>query len=129
MIYVLRKECMPAEFYRFTCQEENFLYLNGKNVLHPRTFDMVRPFIYQDKKIYDLVSLRRFKDILQCTYSIIYPDICCSTVRRRFDIKSSFQLLFKAYKDKERWSSLAKTPPIFLEKKMNNLNSNKNQSK
>ena len=36
MIYMLWKECIPAEFiYRIYC------YLNGKNVLYPKTSDMV----------------------------------------------------------------------------------------
>ena len=31
LIYMLWKECMPVEFYKFVCLEKNFLYL--KNVL------------------------------------------------------------------------------------------------
>ena len=36
MIYMLWKECIPAEFYKFICKEEHFLYLNGKNVLYQK---------------------------------------------------------------------------------------------
>ena len=103
MIYMLWKEGVPAGFYVFICQEENFLYLSGKNVLHPRTSDMVWSFISHDGKNYKLLrdNLCRLKDIFQYTYSIVYLDIYCSTERRGFDLKSSFQLVFKAYKDEK----------------------------
>ena len=29
------KKSMPAQFYKFICREENFIYLKGKNVLQP----------------------------------------------------------------------------------------------
>ena len=71
---MLWKECMLAEFYRVICQEETFLYLNGKNVLHPKTFDMVWLFISQDDKNFNLLrdNLCRFEYIFLCVYSIFY---------------------------------------------------------
>ena len=65
MIYVVWKECILTEFYRFIGQEENFLHLNGKNALYPKTSDMVCSFISQDNKNYNLLrdKLCRFKDI------------------------------------------------------------------
>ena len=33
VVYMLWKECMPPEFYKYICQDENFIYLNGNNVL------------------------------------------------------------------------------------------------
>ena len=33
MIYMIRKECIPAAFYKYICQEENFIYLNRKKRL------------------------------------------------------------------------------------------------
>ena len=32
MIYRLWKEYMPSDFYKYICKEENFVYLNGKNI-------------------------------------------------------------------------------------------------
>ena len=65
IIYVVWKECILTEFYRFIGQEENFLYLNGKNALYPKTSDMVCLFISQHNKNYNLLrdKLCRFKDI------------------------------------------------------------------
>ena len=30
MVYMLWKECVPLEFYKYISSEENFIYLNGK---------------------------------------------------------------------------------------------------
>ena len=97
MIYMLWRGCIPAKFYRFLCQGENFLYLNGKNVLHPRTSDMFRSFISQDDMNYNLLrhSICRFKDIFQFAYSITYPYIYCSTEHRGFNLKSHFNSFLK----------------------------------
>ena len=35
MIYILWRECMQLEYYKSICEEKNFIYLNGKNVLQP----------------------------------------------------------------------------------------------
>ena len=32
MVYMLWRECIPFEFYRYICQDENFKYLNGRDV-------------------------------------------------------------------------------------------------
>ena len=32
MIYMMWKEYMPSDFYKYICKEENFVYVNGKNI-------------------------------------------------------------------------------------------------
>ena len=29
MVYMLCRECIPSDFYRYICEEKNFIYLNG----------------------------------------------------------------------------------------------------
>ena len=41
MIYMLWNECKPAEFYKYVCFEENFVYFNGKNVLYPKVPEII----------------------------------------------------------------------------------------
>ena len=41
MIYMLWRECVPAAFYRFACQEENLKYINGRDVSQPRVLEIV----------------------------------------------------------------------------------------
>ena len=56
MIYMLWRECIPVEFYRYICQEENFRYLNGRDVSQPGVFEIVGRFIDQDKENLRLIQ-------------------------------------------------------------------------
>ena len=49
MVYMLWRECIPTEFYRYICQDENFKYLNGQDVSQPGVLKIVGTFIYQHK--------------------------------------------------------------------------------
>ena len=74
MIYMLWKECMPSDFYRYIFTEENFLYLNGKNVLYPKLTEIISKFIRVDEKNYNKLrnNLCQFKNIFQYVYSNMY---------------------------------------------------------
>ena len=104
MIYMLWKECMPSDFYRYIFTKENFLYLNGKNVLYPKVAEIIWKFIRFDEKNYNKLrnDLCQFKNIFQYVYSNVYPEVYCSAERRGFDLRSTFHLLFKTYKGKEK---------------------------
>ena len=103
---------MPIEFYKFICEEKNFLYLNGKNVLQPKVLQIIAEFIEADEKNYRLLqnNLSSYKNIFQYVYSNVYPEIYCSTEKRGFDLKSNFHIMFKTYKDKMQMRSLGKNP-------------------
>ena len=66
-IYMLRKDCMPNEYYKFICKHENFSYLNEKNVLHPKIVDIVWKFICEDETNYKKLrkKLKKNKNIFQ----------------------------------------------------------------
>ena len=65
MVYMLWRECIPAEFYKYICNEQNFFYLNGKDIKQAGVLEIVGNFIDQRKE-----QLR----ILQ-EYFTIYLDI------------------------------------------------------
>ena len=114
MIYMIWKECMPPAFYEYICQEENFLYLNGKNVLQPRISEIITDFLKQSEKNHVILrnNLSQFKNIFQYVYSNVYPEIYSSTKRRGFNLKSTFHIVVKAYKDKKKlniWEKILKT--------------------
>ena len=44
ILYVLWKECMPQKFYEYTCKENNFFSLNGKNVLQPKVSEIINDY-------------------------------------------------------------------------------------
>ena len=102
MIYMLWRECMLIEFYKFICEQKKFMYLNGKNALQPKVFQIITKFIEADKKYYRLLqnNLSSYKNIFQYVSSNVYPKIHCSTEKRGFVLKSNFHIIFKTYKDK-----------------------------
>ena len=40
----------PIDFYRYICEENNFIFLNGRDVNHPGVLEIVGKFIDQKKK-------------------------------------------------------------------------------
>ena len=84
---------MPIRYYKYICEEKNFLYLNGKNVLQPKVLQIIADFNKKDEKNYRLLqnNLARYKNIFQYVYSNVYPEIYCPTGKRDFDLKSNFQ--------------------------------------
>ena len=73
-IYMIWKECVLPDFYKFICKQENFSYLNGKNVLHPRIADIVWRFTCENKNNYKKLreNLRKYRNIFQYVYSSVY---------------------------------------------------------
>ena len=82
---------MRAEFYRHICQEKNFFYLNGKNVLQPRVLQIINKFIDGNDNNYRLLpnNLSSYKTTFQYVYSNVFTEIYCSAE------KSNFHIMFK----------------------------------
>ena len=102
MIYMLWREWIPIAFYRFIYQEDNFRYLNGRDVSQPGVLEIVGKFVDQDKNNLRLLQqcLANYKDIFQYVYSCTYPEIYTMSEKRGIDMKSNFYILFKTFKDK-----------------------------
>ena len=52
MIYIIWKECLLAQLYKFICREENFIYLNGKNVPQSKVSEILTNFLAENEKNY-----------------------------------------------------------------------------
>ena len=65
MVYMLWRECIPAEFYKYICNEQNFIYLNGKDIKQAGVLEIVGNFINQGKEQLRILQeyLSRYKDI------------------------------------------------------------------
>ena len=50
MVYMLWREFIPPDFYRYICEEKNFIYLNGRDVGQPGVIEIVGGFIDQGKQ-------------------------------------------------------------------------------
>ena len=98
---------MTGKFYRHICKEKIFLYLNSKNVLQPKVFEIITDFLNEDEDNYKELrnNLSSYKNIFQYVYSNVFPEIYCSTEKRGFDLKSNFHIIFKTYKDKNKLES------------------------
>ena len=102
MVYMLWRECIPSEFYRYICKEKDFIYLNGRDVGQPGALEIVGGFINLGKGNLRMLQehLARYKDIYQYVYSHVFPEVYTTSEKRGFDLKSNFHILFKAYRDK-----------------------------
>ena len=49
MIQMFWEECNEPNFYKHICQLDNFMYLNGKNVIHPDVAETVWKYIEKDE--------------------------------------------------------------------------------
>ena len=109
MIYTLWRECIPTEFYGYICQEENFKYLNGRDVSQPGVLEIVGRFIDQDKSNLRMFqqNLADYKDIFQYVYSHTFPEIYSMSEKRGIDLKRNFLIFFKTYKDKQRFDIIS----------------------
>ena len=74
MVYMLRRECIPSEFYRYICKDENFKFLNGRDVNQSGGLEIVGNLIDQNKENLRLlqINLANFKDIYQYVYNVIH---------------------------------------------------------
>ena len=102
MVYMLWREYIPSEFYRYICEDENFKYLNGRDVSQPGVLEIVDSFIDQGKENLRMLQkyLANYKDIFQYVYSHVFPEIYATSEKRGIDHKSSFHILFKTYHNK-----------------------------
>ena len=114
MIYMLLRECIPVEFYRYICKDDNFKYLNGRDVSQEGVLEIVGKFMNQSNDNLRSLqqSLAHYKDIYQYVFSHMFPEIYSTSEKRGIDLKSNFHIIFKAYWDKlaMRQQQLAKQP-------------------
>ena len=71
MVYMLWRECVPSEFYRYICEDMNFKYLNGRDVSQPGVLND------QEKENLQMLQkhLANYKDIFQYVYLHVFPKI------------------------------------------------------
>ena len=81
MVYMLWRECIPSEFYRYICQDENFKYLNGRDVNQSGVLEIVGNFIDQKKDNLKLLQANpaKYKDIYWYVYAHVFPEIYSTT--------------------------------------------------
>ena len=100
---MLWDECIGKTFYKHICENDNFIYLNGKNVLYSKTTQIVLDYLSKDAS-----NIARLRECLQnhlktvqFVYSRCFPEIYFLIDKRGVNLKSEFLLTFKLWKDKK----------------------------
>ena len=109
MIYMLWDECIEKTFYKHICENDNFIYLNGKNIFYSKTAQIVLDYLNKDAS--NIVRLRRclqnHTKIIKFVYSRYFPEIYSLIDKRGINLKSEFLLTFKLWKDKKKFLTIS----------------------
>ena len=106
IINMFWEDCNEPSFYKHICQPENFLYLNGKNIIYPQVAEIVMNYIDADDKNFDKLKRKLIgnKTIFQFVYSSVYPEVYSFVKKRGVDMRNNFHLKFKEWKDRKKCS-------------------------
>ena len=109
IIYMLWDECIEKTFYKHICENGNFIYLNGKNVLCSKTAQIVLDYLNENAS--NIVRVRKclqnHMKKIQFAYSRCFPEIYSLIDKHRINLKSEFLLTFKLWKDKKKFSTIS----------------------
>ena len=77
IIYMLWDQCIERTFYKHICENNNFIYLNSKNVLRSKTAQIVLDRLNKDSSIIILLRrcLQKHMKVIQFAYSKCFPEI------------------------------------------------------
>ena len=79
---------MSADFHKYACLEEKFLYLNGKSVPFARVSEIIWKFIQNDGKNYNKIrnNLCQFFKIYFNTFILTYILRCIVQLKEQVSI-------------------------------------------
>ena len=130
MVYMIWRECIPVDFYRYICEENKFIYLNGRDVGHAGVLEIVGKFIDQKKENLQMLQeyLARYKDI----YNMFTRTFSLKYTQHLKDVALISRVIFTFCSNLTKINSyfasilLQKTYQIMkmLEKKQTNMNKN-----
>ena len=109
IIYMLWDECIEKTFYKHICENDNFIYLNGKNVLYSKTAQIVLHYLNKDASniVRQRKCLQNHMKTIQFVYSRCFPEIYSLIDKRGINLKSEFLLTFKLWKDKKKFLTIS----------------------
>ena len=109
IIYMLWDECIEKTFYKHTCENDNFIYLNGKNDLYSKTAQVFLDYLNKD--VSNVVRLKKclqnHMKTIRFVYSRYFPEIYSLIGKRGINLKSEFLLTFKLWKDKKKFLQIS----------------------
>ena len=101
MINMFWEDCNEPSFYKYIYQPDNFLHLNGKNVIYPRVAEIVMNYIETDENNFKQLKRKLIENqkIFQYVYASICPEVYSFVEKRGVDMRNNFHLKFKEWKD------------------------------
>ena len=97
---MLWDECIEKTFYKHICENDNFIYFSGKNVLYSKTAQIVLDCL--KKNASNIVRLRK------CLQNHMKRHKIYSLIDKRgINLRSEFLLTFKLWKDKKKFSTIS----------------------
>ena len=102
---MLWDECIEKTFYKHICENDNFVYLNRKNVLYSKTAQIVLDYLNKDTSNIVLLGkfLQNHMKTIQFVYSRCFSKIYYLIEKHGINLKSEFLLTFKTWKDKRKF--------------------------
>ena len=87
MIHMFWENCNEPSFYKHICKPDNFMYLNGKNVIYPDVVEIVWNYI-KDKQNFNKIKTKLIdnRKIFQFVYSSVYPEVCSFVEKRGIEL-------------------------------------------
>ena len=106
MVNMFWEDCNESCFYKHICKLENVLYLDGKNIIYPQVAEIVMNYMEADDKNFDKLKRKLIenKKIFQFVYSSVYPEVYSLVKKRGMDMRNSFHLKFKKWKNRKKYS-------------------------
>ena len=106
---MLWDDCIEKRFYKHICENDIFIYLNGKNVLYSKTAQIVLDYLNKDAS--NIVRLRKYLQnhmkTIQFVYSKCFPEIYSLIDKHEINLKGEFLLTFKLWKDRKKFSTIS----------------------
>ena len=87
------------------CKPENFVYLNGKNVIYTPVAEIVWNYIEEDEQNCNKIKKWLFKNmkILQFVYSSVYSGVYSFAEKWAIELRNNFHLKLKDWKDRKKY--------------------------
>ena len=106
MINMFWEVCNESSFCKRVCQPDNFLHLNGKNVIYPRVSEIVIDYIEIDENNFSKLKRKLIENqkAFQFVHTSVYAEVYSFVETRGVDVRNNFLLKFKEWKDRKKYS-------------------------
>ena len=101
IMYMLWEDCVPISFFRSIYHLENFIYLNGNNVLYPKTEEIVLKHVTETQNNYNKMQsfFEKHHKVFQYVCATLFLKFNTRNNPRGINMRGNFVLNFKEWPD------------------------------